>query len=399
MEIRKLKKEELYEAFEIAAYCFHMRLDDPEQERENVESDTNDSWGAFDENGRMMAKIINNRYTFYIDGQGVKTGGIGGVSTLPEYRDRGAVREIFKELLRDAYRNGEVISTLYPFNHEFYRKAGYETVTYLNEYTFSAPVLRPYRFGGEVCKWNTGDPVTDFLTVYNVFAPGYNLMMARSEEDMLEHMKVKKEYMDRKFSYVLKQGGKPVAYVIFTDIRHDPAPILKVEECAWTGRDGFYAILGFLARFTADYGEIKLPLPVGIDLLRLIQSPLAYDVQKYTGQSFMVRAVNAKKLLETIKKPAGCDFTVKVSDEIIEENNRIFRVKSDSVEELKDPSADDFIMASADIELSGRALGQMAVGAVNFDEALLRRDVTVNGSEDILRRVFVEKKIYVGEHF
>ena len=34
-----------------------------------------------------------------------------------------------------------------------------------------------------------------------------------------------------------------------------------------------------------------------------------------------------------------------------------------------------------------------------MDEAMLRTDVTVYAKEEMLRRVFIPKKIYVGEHF
>ena len=390
MNIRKLEKNELLDAYLISAYCFHMRVE-PENEREKIEAENDENWGAFDDNGTLMARIINNRYSFYLDGTAVETGGIGAVSTLPEYRDSGAVRELFKVLLPSAYHNGEVLSTLYPFKHAFYRKAGYEVVTYMNEYTFAPAVLNGYRFSGKVRKWNMGDPVSEFLEVYNAFAQKYNMAAKRSEEMMLEHLKVDKPYMDRKFSYLFEIDGKVVSYLIFTDVRTDPAAVLKVEECAWTCRDGFYAILGFLARFEADYGEIKLLLPAGTDLLRIVQSPRAYDIQKATCQSFMVRVVNVQRVLELIRKPAGCDFTIKVSDDIIEENNGIYRVQNDTVSCIE--------AGQADIEVDVRALGQMATGAVNFDEALLRRDVTVNANEEMLRKVFVEKAIFVGEHF
>ncbi|MBP5250480.1 MAG: GNAT family N-acetyltransferase, partial [Lachnospiraceae bacterium] len=380
-----------FEAFLISAYCFHIRLDDVEKKREEIENDKNDTWGAFNEDGKMTARITDYRFRFYLDGQAVTTGGIGGVATLPEYRNSGAVREIFNALLNDAYKKGEVISTLFPFKHEFYRKVGYDTVTFMNEYTLTPSALRDYRFDGEVKKWDTGDSVSDFLSIYNAFAPKFNLSMERSEEKMLEHLKVEKPYMDRRFSYVFRQNGKPVSYLIFTDVKNDPAAILQVEECAWTCRDGFNAILGFLARFDADYGTIKLPLPKGIDLLRIIRSPRAYDIEKHTCQHFMVRVINAKKLLSAIRKPADCDITINVTDEIIPENNRTYRVKGGKVTESK--------AASADLEVNVRALGQMAVGAINFDEALLRTDVTLNANEEALRRLFTEKNTFCWEHF
>ena len=391
MKIKKLEGKERFDAYLTAVYCFHMRVEDPEAERAKYEADTKEDWGAFDENGTLMGRIINHKFDFYLDGKTVRTGGIGAVATLPEYRDKGVVKAIFRELLPAAYKDGEVLSALYPFKHEFYRKAGYEVVTFLNEYKFAPEVLCRYRFDGEVCKYNPGDSVADFLAIYNAYASKFNLALARTEDQMNYHMKVDKPYIDRKFSYLFKQNGKPIAYVTFTDIRHDPAAILQVEDFAYTCRDGFYAILGFLARFEADYGEIRMMLPKGIDLLRIIQSPKAYDIEKAPQQNFMVRVVNAKKLLEQIQKPADCDFTVKVSDDIIAENNKTYRVKAGKVAESK--------AKQADLEVDVRALGQMAVGAVNFDEAMLRRDVTVHANEAMLRSVFVEKNIFCGEHF
>lgn len=401
MEVRKITGEERYAAYLTAVYCFHMRVEDVEARRERQLNATIEDWGAFDDNNTLMARVINNHFNFYVDGTAVKAGGIGAVATLPEYRNSGAIRAIFGKLLPEAYANGEVISALYPFKHEFYRKFGYETVIGWSQYSLTPELLCRYRFDGEAVKWNPGDPIDDFMTVYNVFAPQYNLAHARTEEQMLEQIKVDKPYIDRKFSYVLKQNGEPIAYVIFTDIRHDPAAILNVEECAWTGRDGFRAVLGFLARFEADYGTIELKLPAGIDLLRVIVSPNAYAIKETVFPNFMVRVINAKKLLETIKKPADCDFTIKISDEIIEENNRTYRVLPDRVELVGERfSADDAEAApKADIELDVRPLGQLACGGLNIDEAILRTDVTVNAKEEMLRRVFTEKLTWVSEHF
>jgi hypothetical protein len=53
----------------------------------------------------------------------------------------------------------------------------------------------------------------------------------------------------------------------------------------------------------------------------------------------------------------------------------------------------------ADIGLNVRPRGQLAVGCLTLDEAMLRKDVEVHAKEDMLRRLFVDKNIYVSEHF
>lgn len=87
MVIRQLKQEEKFMAGRISGICFHERIDDLAKKRQEWEEAKEEDWGAFDEKGTLMARIINNRYTSYVDGQEIQNGGIGAVSTLPEYRN------------------------------------------------------------------------------------------------------------------------------------------------------------------------------------------------------------------------------------------------------------------------------------------------------------------------
>ena len=50
---------------------------------------------------------------------------VSGVATLPEFRHRGLVRELFAFAFPEMQRRGQPISLLVPFNYEFYQKFGY----------------------------------------------------------------------------------------------------------------------------------------------------------------------------------------------------------------------------------------------------------------------------------
>ena len=391
MEVRKLTENEHFESNLISYVAFHMRLEDPEKMREESKKLKTEDWGAFSEDGKIMARILNHRFESWLDGQLAANGGIGAVSTLPEYRNSGAIREIFGKLLPDAYRNGEIISTLYPFNHAFYRKFGYETVCWKSEYEFEPSVLKGYRFDGTADLWKPDDPVSEYTTLYNRFAKDFNLAVHRDDHRMLEEHLKGDCYKDRKFSYLLKENGVPVAYLIFQDIRHDPAAILSVQDAAWAGRKGMNAILGFLGRFSADYGTIRLFMPSCLELFSFIQSPRAYDISQNVRQDYMVRAVNVRKMLEMIKKPAGSRFVIRVEgDEQIAENNGTWEVDGDSaVLTHKTP----------DLTVSIQAFGQMATGCVSLYEAMYRPDVTVTANNDRLAGVFVRKPVLVEDHF
>ena len=390
MEVRQLKPEEHFEANLISTVAFHMKMEDPEKNREESLKSEDEDWGAFSDDGTIMARIINNHYESRLDGQRVRNGGIGAVSTLPEYRNTGAVKAIFEKLLPEARRNGEIISTLYPFNHAFYRKFGYETVRWQDHYEFAPAVLKGYRFCGTAELWKPGDPVNEYTELYNRFADGFNLAMCRDDEMMLKHIKGE-YYKDRKFCYLLRENGKAVAYLVFQDVRNDPAAILTVKDLAWDGREGFLAVLGFLGRFTADYGTIRMFLPSCLQLLSVIQTPMAYDIQQTATQAYMIRAVNVKRLLEIIRKPDDSRFVIRVEgDAQIPENNGTWTVSGGSAE-LTDEAPD--------LTVSVQALGQMAAGAVDLAEAMYRPDVAVAGNRAVLEKVFVRKPILVEDHF
>jgi len=139
MIIRRLRKEDLIDAARIRSISFHGRLNEEEAIRsfeKTTDEQLREHWGCFADDGDMMACIINNDFTVRFDGHLVKMGGIGGVATLPEYRYGGAVKETLRAILKDAREHGEVFSSLYPFSHEFYRKAGYEMFSPIVEYQF-----------------------------------------------------------------------------------------------------------------------------------------------------------------------------------------------------------------------------------------------------------------------
>ena len=390
MEVRLLKDvNERFQARLIATVAFHGRLEDPEKAKLECEKETDQHWGAFHEDGTLTAHLINNRFVSRLDGTPVRNGGIGAVSTLPEYRMEGGIREIFGKLLPYAYADGEVISTLYPFSHAFYRKFGYETVCWKNIYEFSPAVLKGCSFRGEAKLWKQGDPVGVWTNLYDQFASSYNLAIIRDDSRMTDVLKGE-YYKDRKFCYLLYEDGMPAAYLVFQDIRHDPQAILEVQDLAWIGPKGFRAVLAFLARFSADYGMIRLFLPRDIELLSLIRSPLAYEIRKTTEQSYMIRVINAVKALEAIRKPEDCSFVIHVSDGMIPENDGSWKVTRSGV------SRTDL---EPDLCVSEKALGQLVSGAVSLSEALLREDTAVLRNREMLDRVFIRKPILVEDHF
>lgn len=383
MQIRRITAEDRLASDIVSAVSFHGTVANPEERQAEYLADENydeEDWGAFDDDGTLMAHVINNHLDAYIDGSVVSNGGIGGVSTLPAYRNTGAIRAIFGELLKAAYARGEVISSLYPFSHVFYRKFGYETVNVRSEYRFSPYALKGFRHDGRVSLWKEGDDVAPFRQIYDVFACRHNLAVARGDGSKVGGVYTR----DKKFCYLLYGAdGAPCSYVIFKDEQRDGGK-LSVQDAAWSSPDGFRSLLGFLGRFGADYTRIRMYLPTGVELLSIL--PEAYDVEKNPSAGYMVRAVNAEKLLGALKTAGS--FTIAVADNIIPENNGCFAV-GDGVAPYR---------GAADLTVSAGLLAQLVSGALSLDEALYCGAV-LRGNGDVLRATFVRKSLYIADNF
>ena len=61
MEVRKLKPEERFEANLISTVAFHMKMEDPEKNREESLKSQDEDWGAFSDGGKMTYGFDGNR--------------------------------------------------------------------------------------------------------------------------------------------------------------------------------------------------------------------------------------------------------------------------------------------------------------------------------------------------
>jgi hypothetical protein len=91
-----------------------------------------------------------------------------------------------------------------------------------------------------------------------------------------------------------------------------------------------------------------------------------------------------------MKKPEECRFAIRVSDELIPENDGVWEVTGNRVCRTE---------REPDLRVSEKALGQLIAGAVSLSEALYREDTEVLGNREMLERVFIRKPILVEDHF
>src|SRR5437016_6095185 len=114
MEVRPIREEEkeiyakmVRDAFNIGENNF---LSDFVQ-RLKVEN----TRGLFDEEGRMLSGLRFIWNDLWLGRKKVRMAGVTSVATPPEYRRKGLLKYLLREVLRQEYEKGINVSGLYPF--------------------------------------------------------------------------------------------------------------------------------------------------------------------------------------------------------------------------------------------------------------------------------------------
>ena len=273
-------------------------------EEEKREDARNRCFCTFLDDDETICGVVNSReYLCRFDGGTYKLGGVGGVSTLPQYRRGGVIRACVTASLKDMYANDFTFAFLYPFSMQYYRKFGFEAGA--PEYRWSVPftAMKPQDVGGHVEQIFPGGDFTPLLTVYNTFYADHNLSAVRETYDKgLEKANL---WNDKRYVFVwynnenqprglmithkIEEGG--VTYLDCTHTFQSPGGFLACDAEAFNG-------LLFFAKsaFSSDYEKLRFTVPSDMHLEQLIGENTRTFCSVFPNG--MLRVVNVERVLE-----------------------------------------------------------------------------------------------------
>lgn len=384
MIVRKLTANDRVGLEKLWSICFMYPMSVEEAEKNAKEkSEAPTGYGAFTDEGEMIAGVIGNRLTMNFDGEKTSLIGIGGVVTHPSHRKSGAIKSIMKQLLTEARQEGNVYSGLYPFNHGFYRKFGYELSRDLETYTF--PFTSILKYSGEV-RTQLLEPNDDrsfLLPVYEAMFNRYHLAIERSKE-AFDRATASDPYAKNDYTYAIFDGDAPCAYVAFT--KKDST--LLVRDYAFKKEKDFLRILSFLSRFGPEFQNVEISLPEDIPIAMLTSDP--YSVEKRVNHRYMTRVLNCEKALSIMKRNILSPFVIEIDDPFLPENSGKWKVTNGKCEKTDE---------NADVFMSINAFSQMISGYAGFEGTLFRDDVRFFGNLEALKAAFPRKARYLGVYY
>lgn len=402
MPVRRIQPEELIPCEKIQSVAFVFPLDTAELEKKLLEEThpEKDYIAYFNEENTIIACMELPEFQMRYDGNFVRMVGLGGVASLPEYRLGGAIRQIILAAFQEMWDSDTVFSLLYPFSHSYYRKFGYELCEIAKGYEIPMEALASFSAAtkGTACKVRMVQPGEDLAGLKAVYSAHFHrYTMAIDREDAhWRKLLGKDSYKERVYTYLLEDETGPCAYVVLTpqDGGANEKKIAMVRELAFSQPRHLHQVLGFLYRLSAQYGKVRMPLPGDIPLSALLEE--SYELSTNSWEQQMARVIHVDKALEGKRHPQGCTYTLQVMDDILPENQGIYRVSSENatvqVEKIT-------ASITPDCTLDVRTLTQLLLGFLSMDEALYKPDVTVHANLDTLRTVFLHQPGFLTEHF
>lgn len=407
MQVRRIKDYELKRTSELFGIAFEFPIDN-EKSSEEVANDArtnpqsrgdvylNEKWAAFDDDDNMMAYIAATPFNVNFDGSIVKMTGIGGVSTLPQYRRHGTIRECFNVSLKDAYENDYTLSYLYPFSSGYYNKFGYELCGEVIHYHVNLKSIKRFEEAdGQVYLVENGSHLDDVKKVYDDFSKGYNLMCKRDEVDYL-FVKNANPAKDQHYIYVYKdKNGVAKGVMSFNKVNNNGRFDMQCKHFYFSDMEGFKGLLNHTLAFASYYEHIIFRLPLDINITSYISEWALYSYKRESYFNGMVRVVNVKKALMLANYKGNGSLVMKIEDKQIEQNNNTFEV----VFENGKATSVELTEKSFDIGMTINDFSRLLIGTHAPEELKYIERLQINSDLDTLGKVFYKKLNFIADYF
>jgi predicted acetyltransferase len=139
------------------------------------------SWGAFDDDGRLVAKAIDREQSHWFGGRLVPATGVAGVAVAAEHRGRGVSTALMTRLMAGARDRGAVIGTLFDTLPWPYRRVGWEEIGALRTVSMPTLALAGFRTPtGFSLRAATESDVPELQALYREVARAGTALMDRS---------------------------------------------------------------------------------------------------------------------------------------------------------------------------------------------------------------------------
>lgn len=387
MDIRYAKDGDLENIKDIWNYCFG-------DEEAFVDYYFNNKYKAkntilIEEDGDLMSSLQLNQYKIKLNNNTYDTSYIVGVSTYPNARGKGYMKDMMDFSLNELYKKGQLVSLLMPIDYRLYRKYGYEHCYDQIEYKVDINDLKQFKINGDFEKVKDTN-IKDMINIYNDFLIKNNGYVVRDENyynNLFKEIKCENGHM-----YIHKDENYD-GYIIYF-IMEDT---MFVREICYKNINTLNSMLKFIFNHNTQCKKVTIMSSI-TDSIRYILPNL--KTSEVNIKPFMMgRIINIQGFIDSLEiKCNNLDEAyIGVVDNQIEQNNKVFKLK---VEDNKVSAQETSEIA--DITLSINNISQLAFSYITLDQVLFLNNIEKNKKNkkaiDLLSGIFNKSNNYINEY-
>ena len=320
-----IDQEDFKQAAKLAEICFHERSKDDNLKYFKKLKELY-FIGYFEEE-KLLASVGNYAFQIYVRGKLLSCAGIAHVMTDPIHRKKGYVRKLMNNLITKNFKEGYDITTLWPFMHGFYQKFGYEICEKTITYKFSPSDIKKKFKIDERVKIREVLEEKDYEVLIKITQEAQNKFTRIIGEKDAWTLRGPEE----KFSiFVFERATEPIGYISLKF--HKPKKgewetNIRIVDFAYVDKEIKHSIFGFLRNFESDISKIVVNLPYEEEIMNYLDD--IKEEHKFAQWPPMSRILNVKSSLEKLDFPKteNAILFAEIEDEIIDENNGIWRLK------------------------------------------------------------------------
>ncbi len=342
----------------IARFAFGMPVSGIERDRRALEEFSSKDYGlygAYDGN-KLVAGYDLYGMKMRFRNSVIPVMEIAYVCSRPDYRGKGAIRQLLTDSLNTAKDKDIPISVLYPFDTGFYRKYGWEVFERRQYVEFSPSILKLPDSKRKLDAEALDFPDQELMDYYNRYASVHNAMIVRDEKDWKNRLRIYNGTEVKKAVFKFSEGPKVFGMIEYLlDSKNNSLFAMGfIHEDEATRVE----MLRFLKGLSHQVKTVKLMVPAKVSFW-----PYLSDRPKTTIEDgAMIRIVSVEMLDGTEMGDVDFDVSIKVVDEQAPWNDGTFRLKAENGKLRVEKCA------NAQLKCGIGTLSAILSGFTNFEE-------------------------------
>jgi predicted acetyltransferase len=326
MNLKRATKKDVKIIVDIASRCF---LLNPKEIQSIITNDPRSAISDFfisSEGKEPTGCLKINPLETHIRNTKLKCGGIGAVAVLPEFRRRGIADTLVNTSLQTMYNEKYPVSILYPFQHRFYRKFGWETCGVILRYKVNPQNIISPNNVNNIRKWRLGDKKA-IKKLYSQKALESSCFITRNDKFWEKNI-----FPKWKDVSIFEDKGLE-GYMVYELSREKNNNVkLFIKEFIALNHNAYSGLLTFLVSLGEQVHTIEYLTSDDEPFLDFLKEPKENEFERVFFEykslctyspGFMLRVVNLREALKRIGTLRTDNFkiTFQIDDPILKDNS------------------------------------------------------------------------------